>query len=167
MVPGAEVCCGDMRSFVVVLALVACGGKTEESVVDAASTDSATSDVATGEVQGTDTSTADAANADAALACFGDAGTVPSVPFKVCSGAGGCIIITHQVDCCGNEVFVGVHKDQKAAFEACEQAHRDALPKCGCPAGPTKSEDGLTPAFPVVSCTNFTSGGGVCMTSGA
>ncbi len=154
-----------MRSVLVVLALVACSGKTEESVVDAAGTDSVTSDTATSDVQGVDTSTTDSAKVDAPLACFGDGGAVPSVPFKVCQG-GGCIIISHQVDCCGNQVYVGVHKDQKAAFEACEQAHRDALPKCGCPSGPTKSEDGQTPAFPVVSCTNVTSGGGVCMTSG-
>src|SRR4051794_34151259 len=99
--------------------LVACGGKT-----NVAATDAATSDTGS---PATDTGSSSDVSTDAAPACFtGD--SLTSVPYKVCSNDSDCTFLLHQTDCCGNQIWVGVAKDQKVPVQACEDAARSKFP---------------------------------------
>lgn len=145
-----------MRSLLFLALLAGCGGRTEETSVTDAAVDAASDAVKSD------------ATADAAPVCFGEGGSVPSVPFKLCTNDSDCVAIAHQTDCCGNTLMVGVTRSQQAAFNTCEEASRAKFPGCGCPSGPPQTEDGKTIEFgamPLVRCTNFTSSGGVCMTA--
>lgn len=75
-----------------------------------------------------------------ALACFDDAGAVPSA-MRTCNVASDCIVDLHQTDCCGTTVFTGIAKASQAAFEACERPWLAHFPGCGC-AGRFMTDDG-------------------------
>jgi len=136
--------------------LLACGGRTDDSSSDAAPSES-----------GADVAPVDSASeaaADAGL-CFG--ATVPSVPYKVCNNDSDCMSASHQTDCCGNSLLVGIAKSQAAAFGACEAAWDKTFPGCGCPSGPPQTEDGKTLDFgvtPIVRCVDRTASSGICKT---
>ena len=114
-----------------------------------------------------DTSTPDAP-VDAEVRCFDDAGAMSSVPYKQCHSDAECGYYTHQTNCCGDTTFVGIASSYQAAMTTCESTWDAHFPKCGCPEGLPKTEDGKTVAFgatPLVKCIDFTSGGGICQTS--
>lgn len=80
-----------------------------------------------------------------------------------------CEIFAHVSDCCGNVLLIGVESSQLAKLQACEAEWVKTLPSCGCPAGPPSVEQpNVTVAdqdAADVSCANFTSSSGVCLTS--
>ncbi len=55
-----------------------------------------------------------------------------------------CVVVFHQVNCCGTEVAWGIAASAKAAFDEAEKVCRSQVPGCGCPALPTEAEDGNT-----------------------
>jgi hypothetical protein len=153
--------------------LAACGGSTTTTPpADSGGSDGAGSDAGS-DTSVVDTSVVDTgpkpdAPSDGASTCFGDAGVLPSVPFKVCVNDTDCTTAHHQTDCCGSFTVVGVAKSQESDFLGCEKSWQDGLPKCGCPAGPMKTEDGKTvtdPTAVVVKCADRTGSTGICTTS--
>jgi hypothetical protein len=114
----------------------------------------------------------------------GVAGSAAAVGWQECFGADGqnvqwvlsqctgntCEMMHHVLDCCGNTMLVGVEASKKALFEACEAAWAATLPACGCPSGPLQIQQPfgstVTDASEAnVGCINWTSSGGVCMTT--
>ncbi len=89
---------------------------------------------------------------------------------KTCQSDTDCIIAQEQTDCCGSILYVGVDTASAGRFGACEAAWAAHFPGCGCPAGPTKTEDGKSTALgadgggPEVHCIDFTMSGGICLT---
>ena len=155
-------------SFAVALATtaLACGGSTQlgsetdsggDAAADSGGSDSGSSDSGVGD-----------APSDTASACFDEAGSAPSIPFKVCANDSDCVTATHETDCCGNSQIIGVNKAQAAAYAACEKPWDEHFPGCGCAGGPPKTEDGKTAtdtSLVVVKCTDRTGSSGICKTS--
>jgi len=84
-------------------------------------------------------------------------GATPSFPEfdKACSADDDCALASHQIDCCGTRVIVGISRSQETAFDAAEQACDSQYPGCGCAERPTQAEDGNTgfdPATFGVAC---------------
>jgi hypothetical protein len=161
-------------SLVVALALAACGGSTFTSSApgsdasagdDATTGDAATDDASSGDGGTRDTGTmtdarADAPTGDGGLGLDGGVGscsgssTIFNDVTKGCTVSAGCIVVEHQVDCCGSIVAVGINHASKDAFDADEKMWRASCPGCGCPARPTTAEDGKQVVDPgVVSAT--------------
>lgn len=67
---------------------------------------------------------------------------------KSCQSDEDCVLVFHQVNCCGTEVAWGIAASEKAAFDAAEKECRAQFPPCGCPAFPTEAEDGNIPKDP-------------------
>ncbi len=104
--------------------------------------------------------------------CFGSEGQHVQAVLNACDESSTCLMVEHQIDCCGNIMFVGVNADRLADFEACEQAWRLTLPACGCPVGAPRVQQPYGQTVPsaddaTVSCTNWTMESGVCLTEPA
>jgi len=61
---------------------------------------------------------------------------------KACAAKSDCVVVTHTVDCCGTGKAIGLNAADKAEFEAEEKTCAATYPGCGCPTGPTGTEDG-------------------------
>ena len=81
-----------------------------------------------------------------------------------------CVVKEEQTDCCGTILYVGVSVASATKFDACETTWVAQFPGCGCNSNKMTTEDGKTVVQgadgggPKVHCTDFTMGGGVCMT---
>lgn len=140
--------------FVLAIGTVACGGRTEDVIT---SGDAATEAAA-------DSSPTDTAS-DTPSLCFTE--TVPSVPYKVCSNDSDCMVGSHQTNCCGDTLMVGIAKSQAGDYGRCETAWEKTFPGCGCASGPPHTEDGKTIDFgttPTVRCVDRTGSSGICKT---
>ncbi|MFI5299920.1 MAG: hypothetical protein ACHREM_17670 [Polyangiales bacterium] len=161
-------------------ALLACGGTTQPAIsVDGAVTDSLTDGTADSTTSdtiatdgATDTSSIDAGSdvvtTDGASPICDEAGVLFGESTKQCHAASECTFYVHQTDCCGDTVLTGVTKAALAAVTACESTWDKHFPGCGCAEGPPKTDDGKTTTFgatPTVTCGDFTTGGGICLTS--
>jgi len=73
----------------------------------------------------------------------GGGGTFPTFD-RSCGTDADCTFGIHQTDCCGNTVAIGMSIGQELRFDGAETACRSMYPACGCPAGPTRTEDGGT-----------------------
>lgn len=109
-----------------------------------------------------DVATSDAGAPDTGVVCGGSReGSFPAFA-SACSVASDCVLAVHQTDCCGNTHALGIRADQQAAFTLAEQQCDRMYPGCGCPAGPTVADDGMSarpPATIAVQCTS-----GMCTT---
>jgi hypothetical protein len=128
--------------------MVACGGTkfssgaeedggADGSFVDGSSSDSGTSD-------------AGGPSPDGGLgleggvgSCQGDAGIFDNI-IKACSISAGCIVVMHQIDCCGSMAAVGINHASHDTFAADEMQWVATCPACRCVARPTIAEDGKT-----------------------
>jgi len=75
---------------------------------------------------------------------------------RACTTVADCSLVLHQIDCCGNEVALGVSASARARVESAERNCRISLGLCECPVGPTRTDDGSRPRDPgeiVVACT--------------
>lgn len=63
---------------------------------------------------------------------------------KSCTDSSQCTFGLHQINCCGSQLALGFNVAEKARFDADEKLCRSEYPPCGCPAAPTKTEDGQT-----------------------
>lgn len=61
-----------------------------------------------------------------------------------CQNDHDCVVVFHQVNCCGTEVAWGIAASAKDAFDQAEEECRSQYPGCGCPPLPTEAEDGNT-----------------------
>jgi hypothetical protein len=61
---------------------------------------------------------------------------------KSCDSAQECVLVQHQVDCCGTILIMGLHSAEQLAFAALEQYCAAQFPLCGCAAQGMRLEDG-------------------------
>jgi hypothetical protein len=59
-----------------------------------------------------------------------------------------CWLGIHQTDCCGNTGAIAINNSERGRFDMLEPPCRSSYPKCGCPAGPTRTDSGETAANP-------------------
>lgn len=134
-------------SFCWGLLLVACGGS--EASVDGGVSKDAGSDV-----------TVDATT-DASGVCFDATGKLDST-LRACTVASDCATLQFQLDCCGNSQLGGISKSAESIAQTCTSERDAKFPKCGCPTGPLRADDGSTNldgGMPTVTCDE-----GVCTT---
>jgi hypothetical protein len=104
------------------------------------------------------------------MAC---AGTVVLPSFdRSCTDDRDCVAVTHQISCCGSQVALGLNKKELDTFTRAETMCAASYPACGCPALPTRTEDGsstpglagdIAVACREGTCTTFVKGcGGPC-----
>jgi hypothetical protein len=151
------------------ISVAGCGGIAEGTGTNDASASDASSD---GSVDAAiDVSTdapIDASTTDSAPSICDGTGAITDESYKQCTTAAECTFYSHQTDCCGTTVITGVTKGSLAAVKTCESIWDKHFPGCGCAAGEPKTDDGKTTMFgatPTVTCGDFTSGGGICLTS--
>lgn len=75
--------------------------------------------------------------------CSGGA-TLFSNVIKGCTVTSACVVVFHQIDCCGTSAAVGINHASKDAFDADEATWLATCPACGCASRPTIAEDGKT-----------------------
>ena len=63
---------------------------------------------------------------------------------KSCQTANDCVLVEHQINCCGTRAAWGISKGANDAFNAAEALCQQQYPKCKCAATPTMAEDGNT-----------------------
>jgi hypothetical protein len=61
---------------------------------------------------------------------------------KSCDSDNECVLVQHQVDCCGTILIMGLHSAAQPAFAALEQYCAAQFPLCGCAARGMMLEDG-------------------------
>ncbi len=166
-------------SFLVAAALAACGG---DAVTDGGGGNGGTAGSGAGGGNGGTGGTASSSSTSGQAGYGGAGGASPS--WQECFGVDGqhvqyglslctgntCQMVEHQIDCCGNIMFVGIEANAMADFEICEAAWRATLPLCDCPIGDPQVQQpyGQTVSGAEaadVGCINWTSEGGICMTT--
>lgn len=137
-------------SFVALGLSVGCGGASFTAVGDGGPSDGGTSDGAAADGAAADAGSSDAASGDGGLGLDGGVGTcsgnqaIFSNVIKGCTTAAACVVVFHQLDCCGSLIAVGINHASKDAFDADELTWTMSCPGCGCAARPTVGEDGKT-----------------------
>ena len=63
---------------------------------------------------------------------------------KNCSDASDCVVVAHQIDCCGTEVAQGISKSEQAGFDAAEKTCRGQFPTCQCAPQALTTDEGQT-----------------------
>ena len=61
---------------------------------------------------------------------------------RSCSSADDCVLVQHQVDCCGTILIMGLPSSEQPSFTALEQYCAAQFPPCGCAAQGMMLEDG-------------------------
>lgn len=94
-----------------------------------------------------------------------DSGNFPSFA-DACTTNSQCVLVLHQVDCCGSMVAMGINVNARNDFDRDEQTWRGSCPACGCTPRPTTAQDGNAGDFTSirVTCAGAASGSGVCRT---
>jgi hypothetical protein len=82
----------------------------------------------------------DGSPATAPMMCAGTA-ALPAFD-KTCAVDADCAAVTHQINCCGTLVALGINKRLVTAFNDAEKACAASYPACGCASQPTRTEDG-------------------------
>src|SRR5262245_3717800 len=65
------------------------------------------------------------------LACASGPGFTPD---RGCATDADCVVVTHQIDCCGSQAALGVNSSSRALFDAREATCRQGWPACPCAA---------------------------------
>lgn len=76
----------------------------------------------------------------------GGGGSFPTFD-RSCRASSDCYVAIHQTDCCGNSRAMGINASQRDAFERAEMICQPMYPRCGCPARPPVTDDGMTATF--------------------
>jgi hypothetical protein len=61
---------------------------------------------------------------------------------RSCGQDADCIAVEHLASCCGTKAAVGINAREKARFDPAEKECAATYPGCGCPTGPTTTDDG-------------------------
>jgi hypothetical protein len=61
---------------------------------------------------------------------------------RSCSSPHDCVLVQHQIDCCGTILIMGLPSSEQPAFTALEQYCAAQFPLCGCAAQGMMLEDG-------------------------
>jgi hypothetical protein len=111
---------------------------------------------------------------DAGLACGADA--FPSFA-RDCERDDECVVVEHQINCCGSRLAHGIRADREAAFSAAEKSCEQSYPACGCAQQATVADDGsraegdstarVACAQGTCSATFAVAAGGRCTAGGA
>jgi hypothetical protein len=84
-----------------------------------------------------------------------------------CTNSQSCSFGFHQVDCCGTLVAIGFNHALVDSFDKAEASWRAACPaNCGCPPGPTRTDNGDTgdKSDVAVRCEGQSGSFGSCVT---
>jgi hypothetical protein len=77
---------------------------------------------------------------------------------RSCTSVGDCVLVQHQIDCCGTILIMGLTASEQTAFNALEQYCSAQFPLCGCAAQGMQLEDGslidFGSAAPQVECVD-------------
>jgi len=92
----------------------------------------------------------------------GDDSTFPSFD-KSCTSSADCTVVVHTTDCCGDTIALGINKKEATAFGAAEAKCGATWPGCGCPSGPTRTDDGSADTFVGPSAIGVTCQNGRCL----
>jgi hypothetical protein len=99
-----------------------------------------------------DSSVVDAASHDAAIdhaadtgiggcSASADSGHFPAFA-DACSSLSDCVMVLHQLDCCGSLAAIGINVAVRNDFDVAEQTWQASCPACGCAQQPTNAQDG-------------------------
>jgi hypothetical protein len=105
---------------------------------------------------------AGALDAGAAIVCTGPGTSTFPTFERACAGESDCVVVEHQVNCCGTLRALGIRADAQAAFDAAEASCRGMYPSCRCPAMVTRADDdttfdGVNPAHALCTAGQCTS----------
>jgi hypothetical protein len=80
----------------------------------------------------------------------------PTTVDRSCTVDADCVAVTHQTNCCGSAIWIGISASEKQRYDALEAACDRTYPGCGCASGAPVTDDGSVVAFGVtgagVSC---------------
>lgn len=74
---------------------------------------------------------------------------------RSCNVSADCAIGTVQADCCGTLTVTGINASEQQRFDEAASLCAGQFPQCGCPAQPTRADDGTvatSTAGPIVDC---------------
>jgi hypothetical protein len=80
-----------------------------------------------------------------------------------CTVDADCVAVTHQVNCCGSAVWIGIRVADKQRYDAIETACDRSYPGCGCASGPPVTDDGSVVPFGAAAA-GVTCQAGACKT---
>ena len=95
-----------------------------------------------------------------AIACGGDDPYFPEFD-RICGEMADCVLVFHQLDCCGSLAALGIDADAAELFAEAEAECVTQYPQCDCAPQPTVADDGSnTPdnGLIAVTCLN-----GLCL----
>jgi hypothetical protein len=73
--------------------------------------------------------------------CFGAGASFPSF-VKGCASVTNCVLVQHQIDCCGGALIMAINHGEVARFGDAEKICEAEYPACGCASQGVKAEDG-------------------------
>lgn len=78
-----------------------------------------------------------------------------------CTDTSNCVLVSHQTDCCGSILMMGINHSEESRFAALETFCDSQYPACGCASFNVSAEDGTTVPSDaqskiIVSCNNGT-----------
>lgn len=70
----------------------------------------------------------------------------PSFPAfeKGCTTTDNCLLVSHQTNCCGSILMMGINHAEADRFAALEKVCESQYPACGCASSTVAAEDGTT-----------------------
>ncbi|MEY3015399.1 MAG: hypothetical protein RIT45_4134 [Pseudomonadota bacterium] len=110
---------------------------SDTQVSDTTATDTTATDTTV------DTTATDSSDTIAGVQCGSSKGQFPAFS-KACSADADCVVVQHQINCCGTKIAIGIGKDEQAAFAAAEKLCQSQYPGCGCAQFETVAEDGYS-----------------------
>ncbi len=81
---------------------------------------------------------------------------------KGCTDSGNCLLVSHQVDCCGTMLVMAVNHSEESRFTALESVCESQYPGCGCATMDVKAEDGTSVPIDLQSKIIATCDSGTC-----
>ena len=134
---------------------------TSTSATTTGDTTSATSsDTSSGTTSDTTSDTTSGTTGEPAIACGGDDPYFPEFD-RICGEMADCVLVFHQLDCCGSLAALGIDADAAELFAEAEAECVTQYPQCDCAPQPTVADDGSnTPdnGLIAVTCLN-----GLCL----
>jgi hypothetical protein len=82
---------------------------------------------------------------------------------RSCTVDADCVAVTHQINCCGSAVWLGIRVADKPRYDEVETACDRSYPGCGCASGPPTTDDGSVVPFGTMGA-GVTCQAGTCKT---
>lgn len=82
---------------------------------------------------------------------------------KGCTDTTNCVLVSHETNCCGSILMMGINHAEADRFAALESLCESQYPACGCAASGVSAEDGTTVPLDSQSKIVVTCDNGTCM----